>query len=72
MLLEELVDAKYDYLVTSQKLAALAADKSSLKAQWTAHGVDVLRRKLAPKLKVWTLSGHVVQAKATACGGEVA
>jgi hypothetical protein len=61
LLLEEMVDMKYQYVISGQMLGQMARNKGSLKAQWTVHGMELLC-KLHPSLKVACIDKQTVVA----------
>ena len=61
LLLEDLVDRKYQYVVSGQALSQMAGNKGSLKAQWTVHSMKLLC-EMHPSLKVASIDRQLVMA----------
>ena len=61
LLLEEMVDMKYQYVISGQMLGQMGRNKGSLRAQWTVHSMKLLC-KLHPSLKVSCIDKQAVVA----------
>jgi hypothetical protein len=61
LLLEELVDRKYQYVLSGQALSLMAGNKSSLKAQWTVHSMKLLAER-HPSLKIASIDRQLLMA----------